>query len=337
MRSPVLAEFLSSVKAFALARCLIACLELDLFPQLKKQALSRTELMKQLNIPDSIVAESFFDMLISFNVIQEQDDKLLLTPRSEAVFEDYDSMKSWNQEMLLFYKSLADLSGVLKSGRYEETELASFWPYKKMDIRGDIKSEDIDEYSGVMDASQEKISQIIAEQVDLSDVNHVIDFGGGYGRLAFTLVEKHPHLKVTVADLPAVCEETQKRIEAKGLGNRINVLGVDFLKDDLPANTADAILFVRVLHDWSDDHVVKLLKRTRTCLVASGRAVIVEPIPLQKFNHDPASTPTSLMLALLGGKRRSVDEHQALLSQAGYSIFSWKDCGFSIFKQIIAQ
>ncbi|MBN1451814.1 MAG: methyltransferase domain-containing protein [Anaerolineales bacterium] len=332
----MLPNFLHLVKSFALARVLMSAIELDLFPTLQTEPLSRTQLLRQIGIADSNIANPFIEMLLAFEIIQERDGLLYLTPLSEAVLPVYESISSWNQEMLIFFRSLPDLTNVLRTGRYEETEIAHFWAYKQTADRANLEQAQVDDYSSAMDASQGQLSQIVADQYDFSTCDHVIDFGGGYGRLAFTLAEKYPNLKVTVADLPAVCEKTRIRIDALGLKDRVDTLPVDFFADELPTGVADAILFVRVLHDWNDEQAVQLLNRSRQCLRPSGKAIVVEPIMSDKAAVNPASAPASLMLALMGGKRRDVSEYTEFLTQAGYTSSSWRDCGLSIYKLIEA-
>ncbi|UCD56017.1 MAG: methyltransferase domain-containing protein, partial [Candidatus Hydrogenedentota bacterium] len=295
------------------------------------------ELRQRAGIEDTPIANAFFDVLVAFGIVNMRNGGLVLSDTSQSVLPVYDSVKSWNKEMRLFYDSLCDLTGMLKTGRYQDSALADYWAYTKVPERKSLDVSAVKDYSSVMDASQIQLSRAIADHYDFGSHEHVIDFGGGYGRLAVTLAERYSRLKVTIADLPAVCEGARAQIDEAGLGTRIHLLPVDFLCDALPKSAADAMLFVRVMHDWEDDKVEELMRRTRSCLRGSGTAVVVEPMNDDTVALTPSSVVTSLMLALFGGRRRSVQDYINLFRSAGYAEVSWRDCGLSLYKMVVAR
>lgn len=332
----MLTRFLDYTKSFALARVLMAAIELDIFPILDKEPIGRSELKIKVAIADTPIADAVIDILVAFDFITEVDGELKLTPLGASVLPVYESIKSWNKEMQLFYSSLDDLTGVLKSGHHLNTVLSDYWAYKKSSERKKLHESAVDDYSSVMEASQVQLSEAIVELYDLSTYKHVIDFGGGYGRFAITLADRYLHLGITVADLPAVCEGARARIDAAGLRKRIKCLAVDFLHDDLPSNIADVIIFVRVLHDWNDLEVADLISRTQKCLRKPGVALIVEPMTDDNVKPDPGSVLSSLMLPLFGGRRRTVQQYMEILQSAGYTNLRWRECGLSAYKMIEA-
>ncbi len=333
----MLTDFLNSVKAFALARVLMAAIELDLFRQLEQAPLSRAELKKRTAMEDTLISDAVLDVLVAFHMLREQDGKLELSDLSRSILPTYQSIRSWNREMQQFYDSLCDLTGLLRTGRYQDSVLSAYWIYKKSSEPKQLQASAVDDYSSVMDASQAQLSQAIVEHYDFGAHERIIDFGGGHARLAITLAKKYPHLRITIADLPAVCEGARARIDEAGLGARIKLLPVDFFRDELPANAADAILFVRVLHDWNDEEVSNLVTKARSCLRRPGTALIVEPMNDDTLKHDPSSVLTSLMITLFGGRRRSVQEYAALMQSAGYTSPSWRDCGLSLYRMVVAH
>lgn len=333
----MLPDFLDHVKSFALARVIMTAIELDIFRQLEKAPRSRAELKQRLSIADTPIADATFDILVAFSILAEENGKLTLLPLSQSVLPVYDSIQSWNKEMELFYSSLNDFTTVLKSGCYQDTELSDYWVYKNSQDHKEPQLFSVNDYSYVMDASQAQLSQTIVEHYDFSVHDHIIDFGGGYGRLAITLAKRNPHLRITIADLPSVCDGARARVAAAGLGGRIECLPVDFFHDELPTSFADAILFVRVLHDWSYDEVENLISRTRFCLRRHGVVLVVEPMTDEASDINPSSALSSLMVTLFGGKRRSVQEHIRILHSAGYQVLSWNDLGLSLYKMVVAQ
>jgi len=337
MGPSVLSEFLDQVKSFALARVLITAIELDVFQELQQASLTRDDLRQRLGIADTPISDAFLDVLVAFEVLAEGSGKLSLTPTGRSVLPVYESIRSWSREMQLFYHSLDDLTGLLKCGCYRDTALSHYWVYKRSPDRKQLQLPAVDDYSSVMDASQTQLSQAIMEHYDFGVHEHIMDVGGGYGRLAISLADRYPGLKITITDLPAVCEGASARIDAAGLGERITCLPVDFFRDDLPTNVVDAIVFVRVLHDWDDHEVADLIMKTRACLRGPGVALVVEPMTDESVETNRSSVLSSLMLTLAGGRRRSVQQYVKLLSSAGYARLSWSDCGLSIYKMVVAR
>lgn len=329
-------EFISHVKSFVLARALIAAVELDLFPLLHENPLSREHVIERAGIAGTPIAHAFLDVLLSSGFLTEDDGLLRLSPRAEAILPVYQSIKSWNAEMALFFESIVHLGSRLQDGRFETTALARYWAYKSHADAEQLPTAAVESYSLVMDASQEQLSQAILQSVDFSADHDVLEFGGGYGRLAMALARHYPNLQVTIADLPAVCEGTQQRIAQAQLDDRVHCLPVDFFAGDLPPASADVALFVRTLHDWSDEAVITLLRRARSCLRPGGRVVIVEPITHTTQARDPDSAATALMVTLFGGARRSVARYETLLTDTGYGTIEWGECGLSLFKFISA-
>ena len=333
----MLSEFVRKVKSFALARVLMTAIELDLFRHIQNKSLCREDLLDRLGLEDSPIVDAFFEVLVSFEILSKEGGRLALAPLGKSVLPAYESIRSWNREMELFYTSLADLPQLLKSGRANNSSLSNYWAYKRVTNRKELSTSEVGDYSSVMDTSQEQLSKTILDTYDFSGHEHVIDFGGGYGRLAMELVRRYPHLRITVADLPAVCDRTRSFVDAAQLRERIECLPVDFFTDGLPSQSADALMFVRVLHDWNDNDVMHLLKRTSVCLKQRGTALIIEPMMDDSKAVDPSSVLSSLMVSLLGGRRRSIREYISMLKSAGYAEPSYLDCGLSIYRIVVAR
>ena len=58
--------------------------------------------------------------------------------------------------------------------------------------------------------------------------------GGATGQLSIILADRHPHMKGTTFDLPAVEPIAKRTIEAAGLGDRVRAVGGDFFGEPLP-------------------------------------------------------------------------------------------------------
>ena len=107
---------------------------------------------------------------------------------------------------------------------------------------------------------------------------------------------------------------------------RIDTVDGDFFKDTLPE--ADLYGFGRILHDWSDEQVRFLLKKTHECLPSGGAVIICEHI-LNERKDGPATAllQSMNMLVVAEGRERSASEYQTLVREAGFSEFHFQVTG----------
>jgi demethylspheroidene O-methyltransferase len=113
----------------------------------------------------------------------------------------------------------------------------------------------------------------------------MLDVGGGDGTVCALLCEKHENLKAGVFNLPIVEPLIHETSHSAGLQDRLTPVAGDFRKDALPKGY-HLILFSRMLSDWSDEIVERLLELARDSLIPGGAIVIVET------NLGPGSNPS---------------------------------------------
>lgn len=329
-------KFIGEIKGFALARTLMSVLELGLVSALSQESMSWTDLREKMGVTESPISDAIIDLLLNSGAVVGDIDHLALGATLRAVVPMEDSLRSWNYEMLLYYESMVDLTERLKDGSSADTALSEFWAYKHASGRKKLDIERTQKYSRIMDESQAQLSRYVAGACDWSIYSDVIDFGGGMGRLALELARENPGLRVTVADLPAVCALAREPIIREGLGDRVSCLPIDLLEDELPAESADAVIFSRVIHDWGDAEALRLLEKARSCLRPEGRVLIVEPIRPQT-ELDLSSSVSSLMLALMGGRRRSTADYRNMLEAAQLRLESAIELGLSSYQLLTAR
>jgi acetylserotonin N-methyltransferase len=144
-------------------------------------------------------------------------------------------------------------------------------------------------------------SPAIAAAFDLSRFHHFVDLGGASGHLAQAIGQRYPGIQTTVFDLPAV---------AKILPH---VVAGDFFEDPLPP--ADLYGLGRILHDWSEAKIHRLLTRIYQSLPEGGGLLVAEKL----LENVPAHMQSLNMLIVTEGRERTADEYAALLLAAGFS------------------
>ena len=155
--------------------------------------------------------------------------------------------------------------------------------------------------------------QCLAEACDFGNHEHILDVGGGTGELAFALLRAHTELNATVMDLPEVIAVAELPDD---LNSRCRFVPGNFF-DEWPV-PSDAVVLARVLHDWSDDDVIRILGRARESMPASGTLYMVEMV------LDADSGRGGLldlnMLVVAGAAERTEEQFRVLLDRTGFEL-----------------
>ncbi|XXX79081.1 methyltransferase [Sorangium sp. So ce134] len=158
----------------------------------------------------------------------------------------------------------------------------------------------------------------LAHRADLSGVRRLLDVAGGSGCFCIAFALRHPEVRFTVADLPAVGRVAEEYIAEYGLRDRIDVVGLDMFRDPWPAGH-DAIFFANILHDWDRARCLHLLRRSFEALPPGGR-VFIHEILLSDAQDGPltAALLSVNMVYLTPGKQFTAAELTSLLHESGF-------------------
>ncbi|KAF8043364.1 hypothetical protein BT93_A1644 [Corymbia citriodora subsp. variegata] len=145
----------------------------------------------------------------------------------------------------------------------------------------------------------------------------VVDVGGGTGGLAREAAEAFPQVEWMVLDLPHVVAGLE------GTRNLKFVSG-DMFKAVPPA---DAVLLKWILHDWSDDESVEILKRCKEAVSSNGKkgkVMIIDIVIGDESEEGEVSMGIKLcfdllMMTIVHGKERNEKEWAKLFQEAGFA------------------
>lgn|GEM_PF-1750391 len=112
--------------------------------------------------------------------------------------------------------------------------------------------------------------QSTVNSCDLTDVQHLLDLGGGHGFYSIALAQKYPQLKITLFDLPQVIGLARQFITRFHMEGQINLLPGDFLQNDIGSGY-DVILCSNILH--SDKRNI-LLPKVKKALRPGGNIIL---------------------------------------------------------------
>jgi acetylserotonin N-methyltransferase len=146
-------------------------------------------------------------------------------------------------------------------------------------------------------------SPAVAAAFDLSRFHRLIDLGGASGHLVEAIRERYPKIEAQVFDLPEVAKLYPGTIAG------------DFFADPLPP--ADLYSVGRILHDWSDEKIHRLLTRIYAALPEGGGLLVAEK--LLAPGYISAHMQSMNMLVNSEGRERSAAEYEKLLRAEGFS------------------
>ena len=172
-------------------------------------------------------------------------------------------------------------------------------------------------FDGAMTSFSRKDAPEIADTVDLSRHELIVDVGGGQGLLLTEILRAHPGTRGILFDQPHVIERAVLDPDVTG---RITCIGGDFFRTIPPG--ADAYLFKTVLHDWDDVRAEAILRRVRKAIGHRHDATLFlfEPVIADGNDWDVAKLIDIEMLVNAGGRERTQDEWRRLLERAGFAL-----------------
>ena len=217
----------------------------------------------------------------------------------------------------MFYADIADPVALLRGET--ETELSRYWGYVGGAQTNDMEAEVAAPYSALMAASQRMVAEETLTAFSMEPFDRLTDIGGGEGAFVSAALQANPGLLGTVFDLPAVVARAPARLKREGVAAQATTAGGSFLTDPLPEG-ADLMSLIRVCYDHNDDVVLALLRKIRVALPSGGTLLISEPM-------SGGAAPTRAGDAYFGfytaamstGRPRSIAEHTALLTEAGFT------------------
>jgi ubiquinone/menaquinone biosynthesis C-methylase UbiE len=301
---------------------LYAAVEFDLFSRLEDEpGLSTQEIATRLGI-EAQPARILLLGLTSVKFLKKSGDhyfnttltKKLLTKKSPLNVLDYVRLQHHGM-----YKAMPHFVDALKT--YSNVGLKEFPGtaptfYQRLSSQPPLEKI----FQDAMQQLSVQTNALFANNVDLSDVKHLVDVGGGDGTNLMTLARAHPHLRGTVFDFPSVCEIARKNIAAHHLSDRVGTVAGHCFENPFPTN-ADAFLFSHFFTIWSKEKDLQLLKKAFAALPSGGRAMI-----FNMMQNDDGTGPLSaavgspyfLTLATGEGMLYTWSEYEDLFRKAGF-------------------
>jgi hypothetical protein len=171
-----------------------------------------------------------------------------------------------------------------------------------------------------MTAISADLAPAVLEAYDFSGVETLMDVAGGHGYFLCAALKQHPQMKGILLDLPSVVEGAKCGLCDMRLEDRCRPIGGNFF-EHIPAG-ADAYFMQHIIHDWSDEHALKILGNVSEALGdrPGGRLILVDMVLPEDSRPHPGKLLDLMMLMFPGGRERTKSEWHKLLAMAGFTI-----------------
>jgi ubiquinone/menaquinone biosynthesis C-methylase UbiE len=148
-----------------------------------------------------------------------------------------------------------------------------------------------------------------------------MDVGGGTGGVIQRVLENRKDIKGILFETPEVIKMARNKNTVADPTRHITYVEGDFFRGDLPS--ADTILLRKILHDWTDEESLKILKSCRQALNPGGRLAIIETVrdagtPDQEFAK--ALMDIEMIVMTGKGKERTLSEFVQLGKDSGLAL-----------------
>ncbi len=157
--------------------------------------------------------------------------------------------------------------------------------------------------------------RLLAPLLPVEEIHTLMDIGGGEGHFLNEALRCFSHVNGILFDLESAVSNPQIQQDQK----RWKVYGGSFF-EPLPQTDADAYILKRVLHNWSDEDSLKILRNISLVMKEGSRLWIIEGVvPENNSRHQSKDTDLFLM-TLFPGCERTEGEFRELANQAGFQI-----------------
>ncbi|MFO0579681.1 MAG: methyltransferase [Polyangia bacterium] len=293
---------------------MVAAAEARIFDCLGERDLSAVEIARETGL-DARATRLVLDGLVGLGALSKEEDRYRNTPTSlrhlRVDTEHSHAIRLWISGTRLWER----LPEILRTGKLPEVGgVTETWRRDSAENHAFIRT--------MYDLGW-LAAQSVAEALDLSEVGHVVDLGGGPGHYTMAMLERSPTLRATVVDLPLTLMVTRSSLQLRRLADRVELIACDLFAAEasisIPPATADLVLISHVVHMDGPVQNAALIKKAARLLSPGGRLVIHDMFLEEDRAHPQASSMFAVhMLAMTQrGEVYPVSTLRGWLEEAG--------------------
>lgn len=297
---------------FWASKTLLSAVELGLFTTLARGPLTGKAVMSELGLQPR-GSKDFLDALVSLGMLERTGDGYGNTAATDVFLDRHKPsyiggiLEMANDRLYPFWGSLTE---ALRSGHPQneakvgENFFAALYQ----------EPERLKQFLHAMTGISMGAALAITERFPWERHRSVVDIGAAEGCLPVHLALRHPHLTGGGFDLPPVQPAFEEYVGSFGLAERLRFHAGDFFVDPLPS--ADVLVMGHILHDWSLDEKLMLLRKAHEALPDGGALIVYDSI----IDDDRRANTFGLLMSL-----NMLIETQDGFDYTGADCRSWMD------------
>ncbi len=249
---------------FIASKTLFTALNLDLFGRLSTGAKALADLSGEMGIPEHRLL-TLLTACVSLGLISLENGRYANAPASEAYlvrsapayFGDYFRFQIDRQIYPLLLNLDQAMQGQAKQSLYQQM----------------LDPEEADFFSRAQHAGSLGPASVLAKAVDLPGARRMLDVAGGSGAFSITLCRRHPQLRATILDFPAVIEVAKRFVHEAGLEGRVDYIAGNAVAEKWPG-AQDVVLMSYLLSAVPGSAMPRLFAQAFDALEPGGLLLV---------------------------------------------------------------
>jgi ubiquinone/menaquinone biosynthesis C-methylase UbiE len=301
----------------AASAALGAAITTGLLWMLAERPMTGEEVVQALNIPGKR-GHYWLQYLQSFGILEAVQQGYITSSAVQTAILDTYSRESWQHLVIDEQEKDACVHGLprLIGAPGSLWSIQGFVEPENYVDRMRASPERAREFTRMLFEVHQNLANLVAELLDLTGVEHMMDLGGNSGVISMALLQKYPTLKSTIVDIENVCAAGREIVAEQGFSDRITYFPAEFEDDEFPSG------FDLVLQCDVGVYGAELLQKLYRSLNLRGRLIFIDHFSPAENLAPPTRIEWTFLDSLHDPDFRfpTIDEFKHQLVKAGFEV-----------------
>ncbi len=304
-------KLLEMVYGYQKSRALFTACQLDIFSTIGTDYKTASEIAITLNT-DKRATQRLLDALCALELLEKRVDKYTNSTISLRFLvkskPEYMSIMNYSSRL---WDSWGTLTEAVKTGMNPNIKQIK-----------DYTPEETEDFIDAVHWRSSLLAEDIVKMIDLTNVNRVLDLGGGVGDYAIEFVNAKPSIRSTIFTFPNCAPFTQDYldyIKNREAADKVNIITGDIFTDDIGKDYDLVFLSFVFQHQdiWKN---IELARKVHSSLNFGGKIVIQDLLIDDKRTSPEFNSLFALELLVnsIGGDAYTGSDIWLILKEAGF-------------------
>ena len=159
------------------------------------------------------------------------------------------------------------------------------------------------------------LAPAVLDAYSFEGIGTLLDVAGGHGYFICEVLNRYPQMKGMLLDLPSVVDGAKCAICERRMDHRCEPIAGNFF-EHIPAG-ADAYFMQHIIHDWDDEHCIRILANCRKAMKPGGKVLVAEQVLLPGKHMSISKLLDLQLMVVLSGRERYEAQFRQLFEAAG--------------------